>query len=342
MKRFLLVFWFCLMGSAATGQITLGNDGLPHNFTLKKTVPYGCLFAAPGALDVPETGLAFDQIVTVLGSFQTETPVRLRGWRVGCHEPNASVLLINFDILGDQTVLEIPPQVSLRHSEMPVGARGRLSRFNVPYLFDFFFTFPILDENSPDQGTTFVIDTRLDEFSNEDYDSEVILSLEWPLNNEVFEFTIPAYDPQVDLPQFTAPPLHGRYSGQWRVEGLPRQGLVLQVGETGDRNFLFVIMFTYLNGTPIWTVGNVDFEPGANEVVVDMQLLEGGEFFTQPLNSYSAEDVTGQSLGSMTIRANSCHSISADVDFQSSGFGTAALDFQRLIRIAGYDCDQTQ
>ncbi|GAB4171702.1 MAG: hypothetical protein Kow0020_06510 [Wenzhouxiangellaceae bacterium] len=342
MKRLFLAFWLGFVSAAAFGQVDLGNQLLPHNFTLKKTVPYGCLFAVPGAFEVPESGLAFDQTVTVLGSFQTSTPVRLRGWRVGCHEQDASVLLVNFDPLDGQTFIEIPPIVTLRLPGSSEEIPARLTRFNVPHLFDYYLNEPIREENGPDEGATLVVDTLLEDFSRQDYNSELILKLDWILNSAPFEFTIPAYDPVVDVPQFPAPPLHGRYSGQWIVEGLPRQGLVLQVGEIGDRNFLFVVMFTYLNGLPIWTAGNVDFEPGANEVVVNMQLLEGGEFFTEPPGSYAREDVIAQDLGTMTIRANSCNSISADVDFSSSGFGTAELQFERLIRIAGYDCDQTQ
>ncbi len=154
---------------------------------------------------------------------------------------------------------------------------------------------------------------------------------------------MPEFDPALDPPQFTNPPLHGRYTGQWIVEGLPRQGLVLQVGELPpDRNFLFLTMFTYLDGAPTWVVGNVDFPVGTASVTVNMWRLEGGEFFTEPLGSYAREDVIQERLGTMTISARHCNVIDAEIDFSESGFGVVSRRFERLIRIAGYDCDQTR
>ncbi|GAB4171707.1 MAG: hypothetical protein Kow0020_06520 [Wenzhouxiangellaceae bacterium] len=331
-----------LSTSAAT-QPLLSDAQLPHNFTLDKTVPYGCLAEVERFKGAPETGLAFDvPLFAVFLPFAIIHGVDLRGWRVGCHEPNRSVLLLNINVQyppGQDVTWA--PVVGLRRADSEEVVPAKLTLFNEPFLYNPAIIHPFTDAGSPDTGATFVIDTSLADFSNEDYNSELRLVLDWPLNPPV-ELPFPAYDPQLDAPQFPAPPLHGRYSGQWTVEGFPRQGLVLQIGEIGDRNFLFAIMFTYLEGAPTWVVGNADFEPGANAVTVEMQRLEGGELFTEPLNSYDAMDISGQTLGTMTFRANSCNSISADVDFSSSGFGTAELSFQRLIRIAGYDCDQTQ
>jgi len=73
-----------------------------------------------------------------------------------------------------------------------------------------------------------------------------------------------------------------------------------------------------------------------------MWLLEGGEFFTLPLNSYAREDVIQTRLGTMTLRARHCNVLDAEIDFSASGFGAVTRRFERLIRIAGYDCDQTR
>lgn len=339
MKR-LLIAAGALSGVAFAQPMPAGQQ-LPHNFTLQKTVPYGCLFEVERFQAPPETGLAFDiSMFPVFLPFGFSTPVRLRGWRIGCHEPGRSVLMLNVDILNDALGTS-PPVVGLRKAGSEEITPAKLTLFNEPFLFDVSNFHPFTDSGSPDFGATYVIETSLADFSSESYNSELSLVLDWPLNGPI-ELSFPAYDPVVDAPQFEAPPLHGRHSGQWTVDGLARQGLVLQIGESGDRNFLFAVMFTYLDGAPVWVVGNADFEPGASEVTLDMQLLDGGELFTESLNSYDEMDVSGEVLGAMTIRANSCNSVSANFDFARSGFGAASLDFKRLIRVAGYDCDQTQ
>lgn len=73
-----------------------------------------------------------------------------------------------------------------------------------------------------------------------------------------------------------------------------------------------------------------------------MWTLDGGEFFTAPLDSYAREDVIQEKLGTMTISARHCNVIDADIDFSESGLGVVSRRFERLIRIAGYDCDQTR
>lgn len=341
MKKSMTPLLFSILVGGISAQPILDSDQLPHNFTLDKTIPFGCLSEIERFQGAPDTSLAFDvSMFPVLLPFSFLHRVDLRGWRIGCHEPNRSVLMFNVNILGDEETT-FAPVVGLRRADSQEIVLAKLTLFNEPFLFDTLLFFPFSDSGTPELGATYVIETSLTEFSNDDYNSELFLVLDWPLN-PLLEIPIPAYDPQFDAPQFEAPPLHGRFSGQWRVEGLPRQGLVLQVGETGDRNFLFAAMFTYLDGAPVWVVGNADFQPGANEVLLNMQLLEGGELFTGPLDSYDETDVTVETLGTMTIRAQSCNAISADVDFAGSGYGVASLNFERLIRIAGYDCDQTQ
>ncbi|MDP0953429.1 hypothetical protein Q6283_29555, partial [Klebsiella pneumoniae] len=64
------------------------------------------------------------------------------------------------------------------------------------------------------------------------YNGHLTLEVEWG-DGQALGIPIPSYDPILDLPQSPEPAIHGRYSGQWVASGLPRTGLVLQIGEIG-------------------------------------------------------------------------------------------------------------
>ncbi|HKL49797.1 MAG TPA: hypothetical protein VJ908_01410 [Wenzhouxiangellaceae bacterium] len=334
---FLLIL-FCLDGSA---QVL--NRDLPNSFTYASVIPYGCLKVVPAVRSAPPAETFFDTQVLVADNGATGL-VRIRAWRIGCHEPNASAIILNFDLGSGSPAIRYP-EVSLITADAEMRPAGLFAFART----DFYNSRGASLEPMTDQllstlaeGFSFVVDTDSDAISKQQYNGSLELRLRWP-SGLVVGIDVPEFDPALDPPQFTDPPLHGRYTGQWIVDGLPRQGLVLQVGELPpDRNFLFMTMFTYLDGVPTWVVGNADFPVGAASVTVNMWTLDGGEFFTEPLNSYAREDVIQEKLGTMTIRARHCNVIDADIDFSESGFGVVSRRFERLIRIAGYDCDQTR
>ena len=334
---FLLIL-FCLDGSA---QVL--NRDLPNSFTYASVIPYGCLKVVPAVRSAPPAETFFDTQVLVADNGATGL-VRIRAWRIGCHEPNASAIILNFDLGSGSPAIRYP-EVSLITADAEMRPAGLFAFART----DFYNSRGASLEPMTDQllstlaeGFSFVVDTDSGAISKQQYNGSLELRLRWP-SGLVVGIDVPDFDPALDPPQFTDPPLHGRYTGQWIVDGLPRQGLVLQVGELPpDRNFLFMTMFTYLDGVPTWVVGNADFPVGAASVTVNMWTLDGGEFFTEPLNSYAREDVIQEKLGTMTIRARHCNVIDADIDFSESGFGVVSRRFERLIRIAGYDCDQTR
>ena len=334
---FLLIL-FCLDGSA---QVL--NRDLPNSFTYASVIPYGCLKVVPAVRSAPPAETFFDTQVLVADNGATGL-VRIRAWRIGCHEPNASAIILNFDLGSGSPAIRYP-EVSLITADAEMRPAGLFAFART----DFYNSRGASLEPMTDQllstlaeGFSFVVDTDSGAISKQQYNGSLELRLRWP-SGLVVGIDVPEFDPALDPPQFTDPPLHGRYTGQWIVDGLPRQGLVLQVGELPpDRNFLFMTMFTYLDGVPTWVVGNADFPVGAASVTVNMWTLDGGEFFTEPLNSYAREDVIQEKLGTMTIRARHCNVIDADIDFSESGFGVVSRRFERLIRIAGYDCDQTR
>jgi len=341
MKTLLASILLVLFSVNATAQLL--NRDLPNSFTYPSVVPYGCLKVVPSVYSSPPDETFFDSQVLVADNAATAL-VRIRAWRIGCHEPNASAIMLNFD-LGSGSPAVRYPEVSLVTPDSEIRTAGLFAFARTGFYDSRGASLePMTDQLLATliEGFSFVVDTGSEAISKQQYNGALELRLRWPSGLSI-GIDVPGFDPALDPPQFTNAPLHGRYTGQWIVEGLPRQGLVLQVGELPpDRNFLFLTMFTYLNGVPTWVVGNADFPVGASSVTVNMWTLDGGEFFTEPLDSYTREDVIQERLGTMTIRARHCNVIDADIDFSESGLGTASRRFERLIRIAGYDCDQTR
>lgn len=331
-----------LIGAAfdSHGQVT--TEDLPNSFTYTSPVPQGCLLVTQSKFAIPEEAdLSFDgEFTKFFGGFSAT--YRVRTWRIGCHEPNRSVIAINFSLVSGDSQVPYPytrlidPDTAEEH---PAGlhVNGRESRYEGAWngqeqALTIFPSFP--------DGATFVLIPST--LAPEEYNQEWFLELEWEDNSKDL-LPIFSYEPTIDPPQLASAAFHGRYSGQWVVDGLPASGLLLQIGEVPGtmRNFIFAIWFTYIDGAPTWVVGNTDFEIGSNEIAIDMNFIEGGEFFTQP-GSFTQDDIAATPVGTMTVRANHCNEIEADIDFTSSGLGAENLTFNRLIRIAGYDCDQTQ
>ncbi|HMB39192.1 MAG TPA: hypothetical protein VKO85_08940 [Wenzhouxiangellaceae bacterium] len=341
MKTLLASILLALFSVNGTAQVL--NRDLPNSFSFPSVVPYGCLKVVPSVYSAPPSETFFDSQVLVADNATTAL-VRIRAWRIGCHEPNASAIMLNFDLVGGNPAIRYP-EVSLVTSDFETRSAGLFAFARTGFYDSRGASLePMTDQLLVTlvEGFSFVVDTDSDAISKRQYNDALELQLRWPSGLSV-GIDVPKFDPALDPPQFANPPLHGRYTGHWVVEGLPRQGMVLTVGELPpDRNFVFLAMFTYLNGVPTWMVGNADFPVGASSVRINMWTLDGGEFFTEPLDSYEREDVIQERLGTMTIQARHCNVIDADVDFSESGLGTVARRFERLIRIAGYDCDQTR
>lgn len=335
---FALLFVCCAQSNAQ-----FLNQDLPNSFTFQSVVPHGCLVIVPAVDAAPPDEVFADQQILVQDDGLSGV-VQIRAWRIGCHEPNASAIMLNFSLLSGSQSVPYPMVELVTADEVgrPAGlfAFGR-QQFHPPRGASLT---PMTDQSLPGlvEGFSFVVDADAGSIRKQEYNAALLMRLRWPSGQQT-EIAVPAYDELLDAPQFTTARLHGRYSGQWVIDGMPRQGLVLQIGELPpDRNFLFLSMFTYLSGQPTWVVGNTDFAVGTPEVTVNMWALEGGEFFTGPLGSYTNDDVEQVLLGTMTLRPLHCNIIDAEIDFSRAGLGVVNRRFERLIRIAGYDCDQTR
>jgi hypothetical protein len=330
-----------LAASSANAQYLLRD--LPNNFTGSSVIPYGCLTVVPTAHDAPPLAPFADERITVVDTAGSGV-VRIRAWRIGCHEPNASAIAVNFllesgsDAIPYPRVRLVTPDLQRRSAGLFHFARTGF------YLPDGASYSSMVDQGlaTAVEGVSLIVDTDEAAISKVEYNAELVLELDWP-SSQFLALPIPAYDEDRDLPQFAAPVFNGRYTGQWIIQGLPRQGMALQVAELPpDRNFVFVTFYTYMDGVPVWVVGNADFAIGATAVVVDLWMLNGGEFFTEHPGSYAREDVVQERLGTITLWPRQCNIIDSEIDFAASGLGTVNRRFERLIRIAGYDCDQTR
>src|SRR5699024_4729590 len=131
-------------------------------------------------------------------------------------------------------------------------------------------------------------------------------------------------------------------------EGMPYNGLVLQIGEEfnphgDDTNSITALLFTYIDGQPFWLIGSLAQEdPGFNIVTLDMLEVYGGEFISAPPGSYDEDDVDMYSVGTMTIEALDCNTLLVGYNFHEGGLGAGSFEADRLIRIAGYDCNPWQ
>src|SRR6056297_1046370 len=338
MKHFLQFAVFALFTQTAMAQGLLA----PNNYTTQSSIPMGCLHLSPFFFPVPDE-VVYDDSVSFVSNQPGDTATyRVRVWRIGCHEPGRSAIAIHFQETESSQGLVFYPLMSL---PPPGGAEADAYAFLYPTSEPNFLSLGdgILNFTSSffSDGVTYVVDSPRRFLSPEQYNQEIVLSL---FNGGPrIDITIPVYDPSTHAPQLDKPGFHGRYSGQWVIDELPNSGLLLQVGEVPDtdRNFVFAIWFTYFGGVPTWVVGNRDFDVGANEISLDMLAVSGGEFLTRP-GSFTKDDIDFETAGTMTLRANHCNELEADVDFTPIGEGATSLTLSRLIRIAGYDCDQTQ
>lgn len=345
--RLLFVF-FCfsclLISTSLSGQ----SSEFPNSFSVPKKVPHGCLYVLPSRFEAPPDDLPVSGTVALEDEFGVVANVRVRIWRIGCHEPNRSAIAMNLryepanrNSLGLPSLKLIPENSdgpgSAAYFSLFSGHSAEAGAFSGPGTEIFTLSEQVLFVD----GVTLIVDTADEDLSFDQYNGQIDIEFDFGAE-QVFRSAVPAYVPALHKPQIPVSPFNGRYSGQWIVDGLPRSGLSLQIGEVGpERNYVFAIWFTYLDGEPIWIVGNTDFALGSSSVEIELARLEGGQLMTQP-GSYTRDDISVVPLGTMLIETVHCNRLQATVDFTDSGLGFQHLEFERLLRIAGYDCDQTQ
>lgn len=328
--------------------LALGQAGELNLLTdLGTPFPPGCL-----SIDLPEQPADPDSVLvdnditapTVPGSLDPTADINVRIWRVGCADDGYSVVLVRLEQVAGAFPV-VTPQVYAEAGDA-VGPEHVANLLTIPTGGDQVGASGGIVTNA---GTTYMlavepISLRGDKtFLPEDYNEQFTVEFAWDAysdaSNVFFSVLLDRYEPVLDPPQFEDTVLNGRYSGQWILPGTPKTGLVLQIAENGDENFVFAIFFTYRNGEPFWIVGNTLSsltQPGP--VTIDMLESVNGEFISRP-NQPADGDVPFADAGQITIRAKDCNTLEVDYDFSPLGEGAGSFDLERLIRIAGYDCN---
>ncbi|MEE4304440.1 MAG: hypothetical protein V2J19_09820 [Wenzhouxiangella sp.] len=351
MRSLLLALTFLLVGQAsATGEINVLTD-------LKSPFPPGCVAVSLPQEPAPGGDMLFDEdeiFVPSVDPGSAAARIHVQIWRTGCHDEGYSVVMVRLRKVGDSGGRVLVPRVFAEAGEVNVpdhmaqlirhpavgnvGASGNeIGEQGVTYMLG-------VDRFSIDGET---------EFWPEHYNGLFTLEMYWGDYSGSDEshyvlFSIPEYVPEFDPPQNDYPALHGRMSGQYTVDGAPYSGVVLQIGEEynpdgPDTNSATVLFFTYFNGAPFWVIGSAaGLEPGFDIVRLDMLELEGGEFITSPPGSYDPDDVGIYSIGTLTVEALDCNTLLVDYDFREGGLGEGSFEADRLIRMAGYDCNPWQ
>lgn len=330
---------------AQTGEINVFTD-------LGNPFPPGCL-----SLDIPDQpagpdNVLVDQIIPMpsVNSNTRDENVRVQIWRVACLDDSFSVVIVRLDPEDDSAIVLVPqvfvhpidpsdpPSIfgyQAQLAELPgsgnAGASGQIMRVAGQYWM-------LAVDPAPLSGAR--------NFVPEDYNRQFRIEFWWGdysgTSTPNVLLDVDAFEPTLDPPQFSQPVLNGRYTGQWVLDGAPRQGLVLQIAERIEDHFVFAIFFTYLDGEPVWVVGNSTpalIEPGP--VTIQMATLQGGAFMADPVQP-AREDVIPSDAGSITITPLDCNRIRVDYDFTPLGFGIGSMTLDRLVRIAGYDCNPWQ
>jgi hypothetical protein len=339
MRRLLLLLVLLASGkSFATGEINVLTD-------LNSPFPPGCIALWLPAGPASGDNRLFDEIVPAPGveNLQWDQEVRIEIWRTGCHDPGYSIVMVRLtQVTGSEPVLvpqiyaeggmvDFPSHQAQLIGQPAVGNIGATGNTVNPAGQTYMLAvdpFHLFDDNI--------------RFGPADYNDVFSLEFVWSwMDPEGEWFDIDAYVPEFDPTQFEFPPLHGRMSGQYTIEGIPASGLVLHIGEQADdTNYAFVLFFTYIDGEPAWVAGNTGgMEPGFDFVDLDMEYLVGGEFFGFGPDLFDDADIDRIPIGWMTIEALDCNTLLLGYDFTDSGLGSGVTEANRLVRVAGYDCN---
>jgi hypothetical protein len=147
-------------------------------------------------------------------------------------------------------------------------------------------------------------------------------------------------------------PLNGRLTGTWVEPGAADQGFllsfsnpVLPAGSSiaslqRPELLVFVSWFTFdAEGGQLWLAGNARFPPGATEVTVPVIQVMNGEFLGPPVESGLGVDPR-TIMGEVHLKARSCNALELDYDLAALELGAGTLQLQRLFALetAGYPC----
>lgn len=343
MRILALILMLLLAGRAsATGEINVLTD-------LYSPFPPGCVALSLPTAPASSANQLYDETIWVpsIGSTFKDARVRVRIWRTGCHDPGYSIVMVRLNKVSGTNPVLIPQVFADVGSVSEPWHQGQLIRH--PAVGNVGASGDVITE----QGITFMLGVDpisidgVTDFFPEDYNDLFTLELFWGayhpnIASTAEFFDILPYDPGLDPTQFDVPLLHGRMTGQYQFDGIPSTGLQLLVNErVDDTNFIFATLFTYLDGEPLWLVGNTQGEaPGFPWVELEMLRVSGGQFFGLGPGQASPNDIQADVVGTMFIEALDCNTLLVGYDFSPIGLGSGVMEGHRdEFSIAGYACN---
>lgn len=172
-------------------------------------------------------------------------------------------------------------------------------------------------------------------------DPDFVLDDNQPL--EIYDEWGPGPNPNwyiTDLPAYTGGPhalptlpLHGDFSGSYFDPSRPGEGVLLEVGQIGQRRVLQLSWYTYDEGRPLWIFGNVDFEAGAHSVTLQLSTYAGARFGIE----FDPADVVATPWGEAVVSFRSCQHL--DFDWVRADGMQGEYRYSRLVqRLLGDGC----
>lgn len=323
---------------------------------------------AAGGLE--SQGVKFEEREILLDAAGASQPVPLtvRAYRAACSEPNRSLVWLEFELSAQYADDDL--QISLPYAlaeiapnyRKPMRLAGEPNGWGSNELIDLNANFLAAQVQglgwyygpvSGNRRWVFVLDNPPpwglwwrpeDLLSATEYNAAFKLVLHNG-SNDILSIDVPATNAVVSSP---APriPLSGRLSGNWIAPEGSYQGLLLSFSErvlpdvAGVSNgaerpmVVFLAHFTYdTEGELLWLTGAAEFEPGAAQVTIPIELVTNGEF-------RSNKRADRRLIGSVTLSSRSCNDLGFVYDYSGVGLGSGQRRLERLetLETAGHDC----
>lgn len=268
--------------------------------------------------------------------------VNMRVYRVGCAEPDRSILMFEMTVVDDMDGVNEAVLCPMFQADR-FGAIHTLRGTAEPNSW-------VASDDSKlvAEGQTVTLfldgasiyDSQYDEsqvLSVEEYNGDWELKIMDPRDQTGYRVDIPEYRNQHMLSEL---PLSGRLSGNWVVAGVPDQGFVIAFQELANqvRPFVFLSWYTYdQDGSMLWLTGGESFDIGDSQVEIPLVYVTNGDFMGPGPADRSMQ-------GNVILTAVNCNNIRLEYDLTAIGLGTGTRRLERIFSLEtqGYACRDAQ
>lgn len=128
--------------------------------------------------------------------------------------------------------------------------------------------------------------------------------------------------------------LEGSMSGQYHDPARAGEGINMLISQVGERLVVFITWFTYFDGAQLWMVGASDITAGDDLVEMDLFRTQGTGFGAM----FDPDDVELIPWGEIRISVPTCGFLDASYAGIDPDFGSAEIQLELLVGIAGSPC----